>query len=114
MNKHPFKGGRGGGGERASNTFSCFTLQKITQGDLWQYGPLDTSGDFSFKTFFSLLCFSVGPKISEMSPSAKDKIREDVQDAMAEKKDGKLQKSFMSFTCLKHDFILIRRLVSFY
>nr|XP_058951033.1 histone-binding protein N1/N2-like [Pocillopora verrucosa] len=31
---------------------------------------------------------AVGPKISEMSPSAKDKIREDVQDAMAEKKDG--------------------------
>ena len=27
-----------------------------------------------------------------MSPSAKDKIREDVQDAMAEKKDGKWQK----------------------
>ena len=49
-----------------------------------------------------------------MSPSAKDKIREDVQDAMAEKKDGKWQKFFMSFTCLKHDFILVRRLVSFY
>ena len=49
-----------------------------------------------------------------MSPSAKDKIREDVQDAMAEKKDGKWQKFFMSFACLTHNFILIRRLVSFY
>lgn len=32
---------------------------------------------------------SVGPKIKEMSPSAKEKIREDVQDAMAEKEEGK-------------------------
>ena len=79
-------------------------LQKISQGDLWQYGPLYVSGDFNFITvFLFFLCFSVGPKISEMSPSAKDKIREDVQDAMAEKKDGKWQKFFMSFTCLKHD-----------
>lgn len=31
----------------------------------------------------------VGPKIKEMSPSAKEKIREDVQDAMAEKEEGK-------------------------
>ena len=113
MNKHPFKGEEGG--KRASNIFSCFMLQKISQGDLWQYGPLYVSGDFNFITvFLFFLCFSVGPKISEMSPSAKDKIREDVQDAMAEKKDGKWQKFFMSFTCLKHDFILIRRLASFY
>lgn len=112
MNKHPFKGG---GGEKEGQQYFYFQLQKISQGDLWQYGPLYVSGDFNFITvFLFFLCFSVGPKISEMSPSAKDKIREDVQDAMAEKKDGKWQKFFMSFTCLKHDFILIRRLVSFY
>ena len=51
MNKHPFKGG-GGGGKRASNIFSCFMLQKISQGDLWQYGPLYVSGDFNFITVF--------------------------------------------------------------
>ena len=48
MNKHPFKGGGGG----ASNIFSCFMLQKISQGDLWQYGPLYVSGDFNFITVF--------------------------------------------------------------
>ncbi|KAM7432966.1 hypothetical protein ABFA07_016708 [Porites harrisoni] len=31
---------------------------------------------------------TVGPKIREMSPSTKDKIREDVQDAMADKEEG--------------------------
>ena len=36
--------------------------------------------------------FLVGPKIREMSPSTKDKIREDVQDAMADKEEGELQK----------------------
>ena len=52
MNKHPFKRGGGGGGKRASNIFSCFMLQKISQGDLWQYGPLYVSGDFNFITVF--------------------------------------------------------------
>lgn len=39
-----------------------------------------------------IFIFLVGPKIREMSPSTKDKIREDVQDAMADKEEGKLQK----------------------
>jgi len=34
------------------------------------------------------ISISVGPKISEMSPSSKEKIREDVQEAMAEKEEG--------------------------
>ena len=34
--------------------------------------------------------FLVGPKIREMSPTTKDKIREDVQDAMADKEEGNL------------------------
>ena len=38
------------------------------------------------------ITFSVGPKISEMSPSFKDKIRHDVHDAMAEKEEGNFQK----------------------
>lgn len=32
----------------------------------------------------------VGPKIKEMSPSTKEKIRDDVQNAMAEEEEGKL------------------------
>ena len=39
-----------------------------------------------------IFIFLVGPKIREMSPSTKDKIREDVQDAMADKEEGRLQK----------------------
>ena len=39
-----------------------------------------------------IFIFLVGPKIREMSPSTKDKIREDVQDAMADKEEGNLQK----------------------
>ena len=39
-----------------------------------------------------IFIFLVGPKIREMSPSTKDKIREDVQDAMADKEEGELQK----------------------
>ena len=62
MNKHPFKG-EGGGGKRASNTFSCFMLQKISQGGLWQYGPLDASGDFSFITVFLFFyAFQLDPR----------------------------------------------------
>lgn len=37
---------------------------------------------------FECVFFSVGPKISEMSPSRKDKIRDDVYNAMAEREEG--------------------------
>ena len=37
---------------------------------------------------FQCVCLSVGPKISEMSPSRKEKIRDDVYDAMAEREEG--------------------------
>ena len=42
----------------------------------------------SFSLKMVLICFSVGPKISEMSPSRKEKIRDDVYDAMAEREEG--------------------------
>ena len=37
---------------------------------------------------FRYIHVSVGPKISEMSPSRKEKIRDDVYDAMAEREEG--------------------------
>ena len=37
----------------------------------------------------------VGPKIKEMSPSTKEKIRDDVHDAMAEEEEGKLHKTHL-------------------
>ena len=45
---------------------------------------------FSLKMMliFKCICFAVGPKISEMSPSRKEKIRDDVYDAMAEREEG--------------------------
>ena len=45
---------------------------------------------FSLKMvlIFKCFCISVGPKISEMSPSRKEKIRDDVYDAMAEREEG--------------------------
>ena len=46
----------------------------------------------SSKVFLGVILFTclVGPKIREMSPSAKEKIRDDVHDAMAEKEEGKV------------------------
>ena len=45
---------------------------------------------FSLKMvlIFKCVCLSVGPKISEMSPSRKEKIRDDVYDAIAEREEG--------------------------
>ena len=45
----------------------------------------------------NLFSASVGPKISEMSPETKDKIRKDVQDAfdIAKKENGKLTRSLV-------------------
>ena len=44
---------------------------------------------FSLKMMLiKCICFAVGPKISEMSPSRKEKIRDDVYDAMAEREEG--------------------------
>ena len=51
---------------------------------------------FGFKNLM-LKYVSVGPKIREMSPKTKDKVREDVQEAMAEKEEqGKSKRRLIS------------------